>query len=731
MKFYSLLFFAAIFFTIISCNSGSKTILNEGDDSIPFGLMIDFLRDSNKVIIIDNSPEFSWVVPKKAQKQTAFQILVSSSQENIWDSGKIDKSTSSNVVYSGKPLNPNVAYFWKVKVWGNNNWESEFSTPQQFKYRHHEGTEITSQNIFQIDSIAPKAITKTEEGSYFIDFGKDAFATLLLNYKTPQNDTLKIHLGEELINGKINQNPGGHIRHQYIELPVTPNKTEYLLDISPNERNTLPKAVALPASFPVLIPFRYVEINGMGSMPKNNEITQLAYYSYFEDGASNFVSNDSILNQVWDFCKYSIKATSFAGLYVDGDRERIPYEADAYLNQLSHYTTDREYTNARLTIEYFMQHPTWPTEWQLHVALMFYQDFMYTGNTELLEEYYEPLKVKTLMELTREDGLISSVSINNTPEFMTRLGFQDTNDRLRDIVDWPPAQKDTGWKLATAEGERDGYVFKPINTVVNCFFYENMKVMSKMATALGKKEDALEFNRKAKKAKEAINDKLFDAEKGIYVDGEGTDHASLHANMMALAFELVPEEQISSVLKFIKSRGMACSVYGSQYLLDGLYNAGEAKYALELMTATHDRSWYNMIKIGATVSMEAWDMKYKPNSDWNHAWGAVPANIIPRKMWGIEPIEPGGAVMKIKPQLANLSQSEIKVPTLKGYIEASFKKSEVQEYTFTIPANSIAELELNLNVSDKIKYNGEILDDTPKKIMLNPGSHIIKIIPDK
>jgi len=32
---------------------------------------------------------------------------------------------------------------------------------------------------------------------------------------------------------------------------------------------------------------------------------------------------------------------------------------------------------------------------------------------------------------------------------------------------------------------------------------------------------------------------------------------------------------------------------------------------------------YNMIKNGSTIAMEAWDMKYKPNSDWNHAWGAA------------------------------------------------------------------------------------------------------------
>ncbi|MGI6302875.1 MAG: hypothetical protein ACOX52_17715 [Verrucomicrobiota bacterium] len=55
--------------------------------------------------------------------------------------------------------------------------------------------------------------------------------------------------------------------------------------------------------------------------------------------------------------------TSFAGIYIDGDRERIPYEGDAYINQLGHYAVDREYAIARRTIEHFMDHPTWPTEW--------------------------------------------------------------------------------------------------------------------------------------------------------------------------------------------------------------------------------------------------------------------------------------------------------------------------------------------------------------------------------
>jgi hypothetical protein len=428
-------------------------------------------------------------------------------------------------------------------------------------------------------------------------------------------------------------------------------------------------------------------------------------------------------------CKYTIKATTFAGLYVDGERERIPYEADAYLNQLSHYTTDREYAIARSTLEYFMKNPTWPTEWQQHVAMMFHADYMYTGNTDLIEKYYEPLKHKTLMELDREDGLISSLSEKNTIEFMQKLGFKNPNDRLRDITDWPPAQKDTDWKLATAEGERDGFVFKPINTLINAFYYKNMKIMASFAKILGKTTDETDFEYRAAKVKKAMNEKLFDKSKGHYIDGEGTDHASVHANMTALAFDVVPDAHKKSVVEYIKSRGMACSVYGAQYLMEALYNAAEADYALKLLTDQSDRSWYNMIRVGATMAMEAWDMKYKPNSDWNHAWGAVPANIIPRNLWGIQPLVAGGSVVSIKPQLGKLAFAEIKVPFITGAIMASYKKvnTNFQKYSFDIPANMSAVLQLDVQGEKVIYLNGKKVNTTFGMILLSSGKHEVEL----
>lgn len=699
----------------------------------PLSLSIEFIRNPNLVLIRDDKPEYSWEVPKESVSQSAYQILVASSKENIennigdiWNSGQVRDNKSSDIEHGGVSLIPNSSYYWKVRIWDEDNRAVRYSEPQSFTI----GTKkagVTTPNTLQIDSIKPKVFKKGGI-NYFIDFGKDAFATLQFQYQTKSSDTLVFHLGEQLEYNKINRKPQGSIRYQKIKVPVSSSQTAYQLEINVDKRNTKSAAVALPEDVPVLMPFRYVEIEKAKEAISENEITQLAYHGYWEDNQSSFKSSDSILNQVWDLCKYSIKATTFAGLYIDGDRERIPYEADAYLNQLSHYTTDKEYAMARQTIEYFMANPTWPTEWQLHVALMFHADYMYTGNTELIEKYYEELKHKTLMELAREDGLISS--LKSTPEFMTKLGFKNTSKLLKDIVDWPPAQKDTNWKLATEEGERDGYVFKPINTVVNAFYYKNMKIMAQFAEVLGKPEEALAFKQQALKVKQAINQKLFDKEKGVYIDGEGTNHASLHANMMALAFHLVPEQYMKSVADFVKSRGMACSVYGAQYLLEGLYNAKEADYALELMTATNDRSWYNMINVGSTITLEAWDMKYKPNADWNHAWGAVPANIVSRNMWGIQPKVAGYDIAIIKPQLGTLKQSSISVPTIKGSIKADYKylSNRRQTYTIELPANMLGEFKIEMSSDNVIILNGKKVSAAFGSIILSPGVNTINLV---
>ena len=114
--------------------------------------------------------------------------------------------------------------------------------------------------------------------------------------------------------------------------------------------------------------------------------------------------------------------------------------------------------------------------------------------------------------------------------------------------------------------------------------------------------------------------------------------------------------------------------------------------------------------LGSTITLEAWDKKYKPNLDWNHAWGSAPGNIIPRKLMGIEPLEPGYRKIRIKPQPASLKRAEIKYTTIRGEVNLSFKNKPGKLFVFNvdIPANMEADVYLPIYSSkQKVIMNSE------------------------
>lgn len=563
--------------------------------------------------------------------------------------------------------------------------------------------------------IIPDSTKMVNDGTLFIDFKKAAFGTLLISLpESYKSDYLVVHLGEKLNNnGRIDRNPPGSIRYCRIKQHIDRTLKTIRIKIPVDERNTGPAAIRMPDDIGEVFPFRYAEIEDAGSCD-HWKIRQLTVHYPFKDKASFFNSSSTILNAVWDICKYSIKATTYCGVYVDGDRERIPYEADAYINQLGHYCIDSEYALARYTHEYLLQYPTWPTEWQIHSIMMAWEDYMYTGETLSLKIFYKDLCVKTLIGLAREDGLISTYSDRNTKEFELKLHLHHSryifNHGLKDLVDWPPGSFTEG-----AQGERDNYEMMPVNTVVNAFHYRGLVLMARIASALGYEEDHRRFKDRSNQVLKTFHRIFFMGDRGVYKDGEGSNHASLHSNMFALAFNLVPEEYQKSVVSFVASKGMACSVYGSQYLLEALYKNDKENYAFDLLTSKNDRSWWNMIREGSTITMEAWALKYKNNLDWNHAWGAVPANIIPRFLMGIRPLEPGFTKVLIQPRPGNLESSEMKFPTKFGTISVRFRQ-QLEESFFMdvdIPSGISACIHLPLPGKGKseVLFNGLPMND--------------------
>jgi hypothetical protein len=532
------------------------------------------------------------------------------------------------------------------------------------------------------EAVAPQRMAPSPDGGYFIDFGRAAFGTLQLTASgASEGDSLVVHLGEKLAApGRVDRAPGGTVRYRRVVLPLLPGTRTYRLQIPPDQRNTGPQAIRMPASVGEVMPFRYAEVERSPVPLAADGVRQLAAHYPFDDDASDFVSSDTVLNAVWELSKYSIEATTFAGVYVDGDRERIPYEADAYIDQLGHYAVDREYTLARYSHEYLIAHPTWPTEWILQSVLIAWADYEATGDARSLARHYDDLKAKALLPLAREDGLISTQTGRVTPDVLRAIHFRG---ELRDIVDWP-------------QGERDGFELRPVNTVVNAFHYEAVRLLGEIAAALGRDADARQFRARAERVREAIDARLFDAARGIYVDGEGSAHASSHANFFPLAFGIVPPERVPRVVALLGERGMAPSVYGAQFLLQGLYRAEAGEQALRLLTATGPRGWAHMLyDVGSTITLEAWDASFKPNLDWNHAWGAAPANLIPRWLMGVRPLAPGWGRMVIQPQPGSLAYAQLRLPTVRGAVFTRFESTPARfRLEVRLPANTSARVML-------------------------------------
>lgn len=616
----------------------------------PRGLICELLRHPESVSITDHRPEFGFVVESglRGERLTAYQILVASSQEKLrsdigdaWDSGKTSSSRTIDVEYDGVPLLPEATYFWKVRWWGTSGVASEWSTPQSFAMAADLDHYETAREPVAQTPMMPTRSVKKEDGTLFLDFGRDAFGWLELNVSVPQTVTVRVRLGERAAGDSVAPEPGGNIRYCEVDVELVAGARNHRVQTPRIRQNTTGAAIPLPESLGVVMPFRYVEILDAPVELDAGNVTRVTLHYPNDATESSFSSSDEVLNQVWELSKYSIVAPTFAGIYIDGDRERIPYEGDAYIQQLGHYSTDREFALARFSHEYLLQHPTEYTEWRQHSIMMAWSDWMYTGNIESLARAYDQLA----RERTLEDNIVQSGLV--------------AGSRLEDLVDWP-------------EGERDGHEFWPINTVVNAFFCHNLQLMAEMADALGKQSEGVHYRTLAARAVDALNTALFDTAQGVFVDGVGSSHSSLHSNMFPLAFGLVKKEHERSVVAFVKSRGMACSVYGAQYLLEALYRSGEADAALALLTADTDRSWVNMLRAGATITTEAWDAKYKPNLDWNHAWGAAPANIVARYLLGVRPLEPGFARSEIRPRLGNLRQAEGLVPTIRGAVRVKW-----------------------------------------------------------
>lgn len=502
-----------------------------------------------------------------------------------------------------------------------------------------------------MNSTVEHAATSRRNGNtFFFDFGKAAFGRIVLEFDLPSPATVNVAAGECLKDGNIDPAPGGYRKYfsGTIHLPAGKGKTDFPFPahIAPNPKV---KKCLSPAGDAEVMPFRYVEISVVDGFVTP---IRLAYFGGFNDHASEFVSSSDALNELWEFCKYSIKATNAFECYIDGERERLPYEGDAYINQLGHFCCDAAYHKAKNTIIRLLGTPTWPIEWRLLMPVLVRDYVLYSGDTAGCRAWQEALENAIFLDKINPDGLLPA-------------DFQQicNGEQVRTIIDWPPA-------------ERDNCEFGDVMSVPNSYLYAALWSMEEL---YGDEK----YRLMAEKLKKSLHEQL--KKSGIFVDCIGSCHSSIHALAFPIAWGVADTADYPALARQLAGRELACSVYGAQYVLDACFICGLESHAIKLLTRRGERSWLGMIDQGSSISMEAWNNKIKPNQDWNHAWGAAPANIIPRRLCGIRPVKPGFAAFTVEPKPGDLEFFRYRQPTPHGAITVEFRRGTGT--TVTLPDN--------------------------------------------
>ncbi len=505
---------------------------------------------------------------------------------------------------------------------------------------------------------SPERLVQLSENTVLADFGKDAFGRLEIEFEAADAEyELRLAVGEVLrADGRLERVPGGaryftemtwrpRVGKQRCFLYIPAHRSPYQAVYQNSMANTPDIAGG------EIAPFRYAEFSGRDV--RSARLIRHAVFGTFDDSAAHFECSDTRLNQVWDFCKYSIKATSPFAYYVDGHRERQAFEGDCYINALGAYCTGGGYEKARKTITFLLDYyPMNCLEYRLFMPMLVRDYLNYSGETGMYKYWQSSLPERLCTDKLKADGLFHDTVDEVYPAEPKYPAYEYHFPRMWPLlVDWP-------------QWEQDDYEKGDLNFIGNAFLHEALLAMHELEPAAG-------YGAWAEKLR-AIIRKTFHRADGRFVDNAESSHMALHTAMFALTFGLADPEDVSALTGYIRSRGMACTVYGAQFLLDACFANGLGDYAIELLRSEGPRSWLNMMKQGSTVSMEAWSNECKPNQDWNHAWGAAPANVIPRRLCGVRPTAPGFARFEIDPQPGPLEFFRLRHPTVHGPVELEY-----------------------------------------------------------
>ena len=454
-------------------------------------------------------------------------------------------------------------------------------------------------------------------------------------------------------------------------------------------------------------------------IPAGVKVLDLQYRQsgYNTEFVGKFHCEDEDLNVLWKKSLYTLYIT-MRDTYMDcPDRERAQWwgdctneshmtfyalDPDSYLlyrkgvDTVVGWQTKDVYpaykTNVLQTVVPITNHYFELPFQQLAGVYGFWTYYLYTGEKDLLEQVYQPSVDYLKMWVLGQDGLLAH-----------RLGNWD----------WP----DWGEKF-------------DVPVMENAWYYMAMTAVKNMAQVLGITKDLALFDKRLTSIAKGFREKYW-TENGYHAPQESYDENGYsykfprpeqpddRANALAVLSGLADQQQYPAILNVLKNQ-FNSSPYMEKYVLDAMFFMGCEADALERMRLRYKE----MIDDESTTLWEhfrrGWGTK-------NHAWTGGPLINLSGHVAGVWPDEPGYEKYHVIPQLGDLNEISVSVPSVKGDIKVEICRKDGQiRMVLDSPAGTVARVGVpkvcgNTTVTCDAQFAGE--DEKYVYFLAQPGHH--------
>ena len=213
------------------------------------------------------------------------------------------------------------------------------------------------------------------------------------------------------------------------------------------------------------------------------------------------------------------------------------------------------------------------------------------------------------------------------------------------------------------------------STSVNAFAVWGLQAAGRIARTIGIPGRGGELEILASDIGDALNDMMWDNERGAYMDGyrDGQPNRALseHSNILCALVGIADAKQTERILNGVLADSdkteyenpetiRMASPYFAYYYLRLLFKNNRYEQALQFIRWR----WGAQIEAGATTFWEMWE----PSASLCHAWSAGPTFDLMAEFAGIRPTQPGFEEFTVHPQPCHLTWIRCAVPTPKGDI---------------------------------------------------------------